>query len=146
MAGYGTAVERTTDLDTARATSGAVLLTSPDDYSDAQLRGLARSTLLVALHPGTRATSALLPGVSPDPEADPSSDEPGCALGGAVAAGDVDLPGSAGSYDLGGRGGTSCYGGAVVRRGAGRRPRARRTCCATTPWPIAARPRSTSTC
>ena len=117
LAGYGTAVERTTDLGTARATSGAVLLTSPDDYSDAQLRELARGTLLVALHPGTRATSALLPGASPDPETDPDG-EPGCALGGAVAAGDVDLPATAVSYDLGGRGGTSCYGGAVIRRGA----------------------------
>ena len=116
LAGYGTRVERTTDLDTARSTSGAVLLTSPDDYSDAQLRDLARTTRLVALEPGIRATKALLPGATPDPERDPSP-TPGCGLAAAAAAGDVDLSGNTTSYDLGARGGTSCYGGAVVQRG-----------------------------
>ncbi|WP_375499779.1 DUF4350 domain-containing protein [uncultured Jatrophihabitans sp.] len=113
---YGTRVVRTTDIDIARASTGAVLVTSPDEYSDSQLRGLARATRLVALEPGTRATTALLPGVSPDPEAD-SSDTPGCDLAAAVAAGAVDLSDATG-YDLDGRGGTSCYGGAVVQRGS----------------------------
>src|ERR1700710_2030276 len=36
--GYGTRVVRTTSLDAARDSSATVLLTSPDDYSDAQLR------------------------------------------------------------------------------------------------------------
>ncbi|WP_375487186.1 DUF4350 domain-containing protein [uncultured Jatrophihabitans sp.] len=116
LADYGTRVIRTSDLDTARAATGTVLVTSPDDYSDAQLRRLTRAPRLVALRPGTRATTALLPGASPDPETDPDT-QPGCGATGAAAAGVVDLPGDALVYDLGGTG-TSCYGGAVVQRGS----------------------------
>ncbi len=112
---YGTRVVRTTDLDTALGTSAAVLLTSPDDYSDAQLHRLAHATRLVALEPGTRATTALLPGASPDPESD-ARDNPDCGLAGADAAGEVDQS-AASVYDLGGSG-TSCYGGALVQRGS----------------------------
>ena len=111
LAGYGTTVRSTTRLPGAGRT---VLVTSPDDYSDAQLRELAsRSRRLVLIRPGTRATAAVLPRVSPD-AADGGDDRPGCAAAGARAAGDVDLPADTVAYRRGGADLAGCYGGAVL--------------------------------
>lgn len=94
-----------------RAGGSAVVVTAPDDYSDAQLRRLRDAAAeLVLISPGTRAAAAVAPGVEPNQDGDPDT-LPGCTYPGAQAAGTLHLPGDAVRY----RGGTtSCYGGLLV--------------------------------
>jgi hypothetical protein len=114
LAGYGATVVPTTDLNTAIAGSGTVLVTAPDAYSTDQLQRLAAAPgRLVLVEPGTRATTAVAPGVSLDPNG--RGDEfPGCRDAGAIAAGRVALPDDVVPYNVGRVDATSCYGGAVV--------------------------------
>ena len=114
LAGYGVAVHRTTRVADAVVGAGrsTVLITSPDDYSDRQLRRLvAAAARVVLVEPGLRALRATTDGVEPnaDGTADPS---PGCSDAGARAAGDLDLPGAGTVYTGGGA--VSCWGGLVV--------------------------------
>jgi hypothetical protein len=113
LAGYGTTVSATSSLaDALRA--DAVVVTAPDDYSDAQLRELTgRVGRVLLVRPGVRASRAVIPGLSPDPASGVFRD-PICTVPAAQAAGRVDLPADALSYvgDV-----TSCYGGVVVQRG-----------------------------
>lgn len=109
----GTRVTRTTSIDRAvvGATSATVVVTSPDDYSERQLRDLHRTgARLVLVQPGVRALRAIAPGVEPVSDSTVSN-SPGCADPGAGAAGDVDLPADAVPYD---GAGTRCYGGALL--------------------------------
>lgn len=115
LAHYGITVTATTSVgDSTR--SEVVVVTSPDDYSDSQLRALAGAAARVVLvRPGTRALAALVGGIQPDRDATPH-DDPGCADAGAQAAGRVSFPGDTLAYS-GGSDAQRCYGGAVVVAG-----------------------------
>ena len=90
-----------------------MLVTRPDDYSDAQLRRLRDgATRLVLVRPGTRAAAAVAPDVEPQPDED-AAGAPGCPDAGARAAGPVSLPSDTVPYSAG-AGFTRCYGGALV--------------------------------
>lgn len=120
LAGYGIDLTETTSIEPALAAGpdAAIVVTGPDDYSDAQLRALADSSRrLVLVQPGRRATAAVAPALEPDPTARPDGD-PNCADAGAIATGLLVAPGDTVVYR--GRPGTSlggfvrCYGGAYV--------------------------------
>lgn len=120
LAGYGISLTETASIGTAlRAGSDAtVVVTVPDDYSDAQLRDLAAAPArLVLVSPGRRATAAVAPALEPDPNAlvepDPNCDDPG-----AIATGLIEPPDDGVAYRE--RSDTSagrlvrCYGGGYV--------------------------------
>ncbi len=112
LAGYGVTLRDTTSQHAALSRPGTVVVTGPDEYSDAQLRRLVRRTQrLVLVRPATRALHAVLPDADPT-SADPATD-PGCAAPGADAAGRLNLPGDAVAYTAA-RGTTRCYAGLVL--------------------------------
>ena len=110
----GTDVVRTTSLATARQSDAGttVLVTSPSDYSDAQLAELGQlPARLVLVKPSSAVLAQLAPDVQPiSAVAGPTT--PGCADPGAVAAGRVDLPNP--TITFRGDSATSCYDGAVL--------------------------------
>lgn len=113
---FGATVAATSSLSTALSggARGAVVLTSPDDYSDAQLREIAaHSARLVLVAPGSRAGHAVAAGLEPDAEGVPHQ-APLCPDPGATAAGLVRLPDDTRAYLPGETGATSCYGGALL--------------------------------
>jgi hypothetical protein len=113
LAKYGTTVSVTSSLTDA-LDADAVVVTAPDDYSDAQLRRLVDSSdRVVLVRPGVRASLAAVRGLSPDPAAGLFSD-PICTVPAAQAAGRLELPDDAVGY-VGNV--TSCYGGLVVQHG-----------------------------
>lgn len=110
---YGARLTVTNSI--ANATSGgphaAVVVTAPDEYSDAQLTRLgAAAGRLVLIAPNTRAGHAVTAGLEPDPGGQ-LIEFPFCSDPGASAAGRVALPGDALPYEPGDSGATRCYGG-----------------------------------
>jgi hypothetical protein len=115
LAHYGVSVTATSAVATA-VRSEVVVVASPDDYSDDQLRELAAAAARVVLvGPGTRALAALSGDVQPDRNA-ALHEAPGCAFPGAQAAGPVDFPDDTIPYAAG-PDAERCYGGAVVLAG-----------------------------
>lgn len=110
---FGATVTATSNIDTALgdAAHAAVVVTSPDEYSDTQLHQLGSAAgRLVLVAPNSRAGHALADGLEPDP-AGFLLEYPVCSDGGASAAGRVSLPGDALPYRPGETGATACYGG-----------------------------------
>ena len=113
---FGATVETTSSLGTALNSGGrsAVVVTAPDEYSDAQLGELARRVArLVLISPDSRAGHAVAAGLEPDAQGVPF-DWPVCSDPGASATGKVALPEDTQPYLPGETGATSCYGGALL--------------------------------
>jgi hypothetical protein len=113
---YGAGLTVTSSIDDAMrdGPGSAVVVTQPDEYSDAQLAGLrtaARRLVLVA--PNTRAGHAVAIGLEPDPGGY-LIEFPFCSDPGASAAGRIALPGDARPYRPGETGATACYGGGYL--------------------------------
>jgi hypothetical protein len=119
LARYGSTVTGTRSVaDAVDARAGAVVVTDPDDYSDAQLRRLlAAAGRVVLVRPGTRAAHTVSEAVEPDASDDAAPDgDAGCSDPGARAAAPVDWPGDTMTY-VAGAGDERCFGGAVVVAG-----------------------------
>jgi hypothetical protein len=114
---YGATVTTTSSVDTAlqRAGSAAVVVTAPDEYSNAQLRRLAgRAARLVLARPGTRAGHAVAAGLEPGPVSGGGRGFAVCGDRGAAAAGEVQFPADTVGYLPGRSGTTACFAGALL--------------------------------
>jgi hypothetical protein len=111
---FGVGIAQTSDLDTALAGTGreVVVVTEPDEYSDAQLAELARrSARLVLVRPDSR-TGAVV-GVSPVGVSGGLL-HPFCTDAGAVAAGAAEWPSDTARYVPGTSGTQPCYDNALL--------------------------------
>lgn len=112
LANRGTSSRTVTRLDDAidAPASATIVLTSPDDYSSAQLEQLLTAGhRLVAVDPDVEALRTLAPGRD-GRSSDVDSADPDCAWAGAQAAGLVEFPNGSTVYT----GTAGCYGGRVV--------------------------------
>lgn len=116
LSGYKTSVTRAGAVNDAVAAgrSATILITAPDNYSAGQLVDLRRAARrIVLLAPGIAALRAIAPGVRRTADGAVSR-SPDCSDAGAQAAGEVDLPADAATYEGTGGPTVSCYGGVLV--------------------------------
>ena len=112
LAARGTSSRAVTAVDQAADAPGdsTVLVTSPDDFADAQLRQLVRSRhRLVFLDPSPQALAVVAAGRTAR-HVGPDYAPPDCAWPGAAAAGPADFSSESAAYS----GEGACYGGRVV--------------------------------
>ena len=149
LAGYGTTVQRDRSLrlaDGRGARRDAVVVTAPDDYSDAQLRRAARGrAALVLVRPGIRAAAALAARPSTRAGRGTGRRGPGCPDAGRAAAGRADASRPTRWPTATAPGCERCYGGGSSSPPRLVGPRLGRAAAATSTWPTTASPRWTST-